>query len=296
MAADSFNTDYFNDAWMAYFLNNTTLPTNFPGTSSGPNVWLGLSTTIPTRDQSSNGGTNWNVTELSGGGYARVQLACSTANFKKVVPGTYAVISCPPFPVPSSTQSTNGLPVLAICFFDAASGGNLLHADTRLINPQWFDNQRGALCIPDGFLRVGIRCYGARRGIISEYLADAFVAHNYAGGNLIASRAGLGFGIYIRLLTSMPSPATAGALIGTGWQYTGGCYLWNKIKMGIYANSAQLIGVAGAQADLPCFAACDASSSGNLLFAGPLNAPCGVSALSNLPTIYPNGLQLGLGR
>lgn len=64
-------------------------------------------------------------TEPTGGGYARVALANSTANFSSPVNGRVSVTEDVTFPM---TTSALGI-VYAVGIFDSASGGHLLYYD-----------------------------------------------------------------------------------------------------------------------------------------------------------------------
>jgi hypothetical protein len=292
MAAESFNTDYFNQSWMAYLLVGTSLPANFP--ASGGTVYLGLSTTIPDREGN-------NVTEPSGGAYARLAIACSTARFVKKAPGIYAVksdLSTPAFlqfAIPTAAWTASQAPVISFCFFDALTNGNLLHVDTRIINPQWIDMKAGRLQIPDCWIRVGIREYGQDRVCISHYLSDALMAANYNAASAPTSLSS--GGVWPRLTQTLPLPTDTGATLTLDQPYATAITgpNWTNLKPGVYGNTYEELGAAAYSLNFAGWAACDASANGHLLWAGAVNPPGSTTTFGPLPVINPFCLQLGLG-
>ena len=105
MAASS---QYLAEALLAYMLQNPATPIAKLST-----VYLALCTTVPT---SATAGT-----EVSGGGYARVAIACNTTNFT-IATDVLTLAVAATFPTATASWGT----VVAFQFYDAATGGNPL--------------------------------------------------------------------------------------------------------------------------------------------------------------------------
>ncbi len=105
MAATS---QYLSEDLLAYMFQDPATPIAKLST-----VYLALCTTVPT---SATAGT-----EVSGGGYARVAIACNTTNF--TIATDVLTLAVPArFPRCSASWGT----VVAFQFYDAATGGNPL--------------------------------------------------------------------------------------------------------------------------------------------------------------------------
>lgn len=87
-----------------------------------PTMWAGIFSTAPTMPAGTGG------TELSGGGYARVQVSGNMAASSGGVATSNADISFP------EATSNWGTPA-AIGYWDASTGGNLLLVDSALSSP-----------------------------------------------------------------------------------------------------------------------------------------------------------------
>jgi hypothetical protein len=98
------------------YTNNKVLDLLFGATSYAPpgTVYLGLSL-----NASNKGG---NVTEPSGGGYARVALANNPTTFPAASGGTKSNSTAAAFPAPTANWGT----VQSLFIADAPSGGNVL--------------------------------------------------------------------------------------------------------------------------------------------------------------------------
>jgi hypothetical protein len=108
-------TDYLEQSLGNHLLRSST----FPKPSS---LYIGLFTAMPISDNGTGG------IEVSGNGYARVQIACQDSNWSAPVggDGTFKNLNAIVFPQPTDTWGT----VIGCGFFDSASSGNLLMIGT----------------------------------------------------------------------------------------------------------------------------------------------------------------------
>lgn len=118
-------------AAMSDYLENKLIDFVFRGQSYTPpgNTWIGLLTTA-----ANDANTGSNVVEVSGGGYARVQIASTLLNWSGTQSssatttstgnsGTTYNINAITFPVPTGA---NWGVITSFGMFDASSGGNML--------------------------------------------------------------------------------------------------------------------------------------------------------------------------
>ena len=102
-------TNYSADAWLAYIVGKTAMPTL-------PTAYLALFTAVGT-----DAGTGF--TEVSGGGYARVLTSAATWNAASgTSPSTNSNAASISFPTSTGSWGT----VIAWGLYDAPTGGNLL--------------------------------------------------------------------------------------------------------------------------------------------------------------------------
>jgi hypothetical protein len=298
---DRFNTDYFNDSIMANQFLGSSIPSNFPpngGTNGGGDhcVWLALSTTMP--DQQGN-----NFTEPSGNGYARVPLTTKSGGQFSVLEASSSVPTNGIFtnnvgvqwPFPTGTWGS-GKPIQAMGLFDVSANGNLLAVDCRIIVPTVIGANTPPPFIPPYSLRVGVNAGWGRRGMTSQFAAYGVSSYCFIANSITTPTT------YIALCTQIPLPTDTGSTItepsGNGYSRFATSGNWQKIKPGRYANSTvwNLAYPTGAWGSPPAFAVCNASSAGNILFAGLLNPPPYIDQNNQCPPFLVNGLQVFLGQ
>lgn len=295
-----FNTDYFNDTLVAYQIGVGSLPGTFlpngQTDSNGNNcAWIGLSTTVP--DEAGN-----NVTEPIGGGYVRQPLITIPVNgnfscqFTKYAPGLYYNNVPVAWMGPSVAWAG---PAVAVCVWDAKTSGHLLAVDASLDQTisDTFISQ--APFIQAGGLIVGINPGWKRGGMISQKAADLFAAYCYTNASYSIPAS-----IYAALLNSIPLPSDTGTITGASYEPNGNNYsrynlsfFWHQVKPGIYGNSlvAAFALPTGTWSNrMVAWAAVDALTHGNMLYAGRLNPPKQFNP-SNPAVFAQYGLQLGLG-
>lgn len=113
-------TDYTENNLLAFLFRGVAFPA--PG-----NIYVGLYTTVPSADAGTGG------TEVSGGAYARQQVARGTAEWKDPSAATQGEtnnVNAVTFPVASANWGT----VVAAGVFDASTGGNLLYFANLVAN------------------------------------------------------------------------------------------------------------------------------------------------------------------
>lgn len=281
-----FGTNYANDAIAAFITSATAFPPKFPplGDTNGAGyncIWVGLSYTYPDQD-----GNDFNEPSISASGvngYARQPLITSPSNKAQwtclyggsAVHGLYVNTSGVQFPNPSGTWSTSpSLPMVAVGYFDQASGGNLLAVDAT-IPPVFAFAGTPAPYFPPGSLVYGINSGWERRGLMSEWLANQVSAYMLTAGSLSTPD------FYLALCTKVPLPSDTGSTISevassNGYvRFHAGNNNWTPVKKGRYGN-AIFWGFAlptGTWNNCPAWAALDASSAGHLLFGGLLDPP-----------------------
>lgn len=105
---------------ITFFSSNRILDFNFGATSYTPpaNYFFGLSQTTPAQD-----GTN--VTEPSGGSYARVSFANNKTNFGNAASSSLTNLVAIQFPESTASWGT----ITNVVLYDASSSGNLYYFD-----------------------------------------------------------------------------------------------------------------------------------------------------------------------
>ncbi|MDE2097175.1 MAG: hypothetical protein KGL39_08005 [Patescibacteria group bacterium] len=306
------NTDYYNQSIMADLAANTfpaSLPANFPpkgGADPATNncIWVGLATLIP--DQS----FSFSIGEPSTGGYARQPLitkvndGLSSVQFYKQAPGMYGNTVGVQFPAPTANWSTN--PIVAVTFWDVASGGNLLSWDGGIV-PFFALTGMPGVYFPPGSLRVGINPGWGRRGMISEFLADAVCATLYTNAGFSGTAS------WVALCKTRPLPsdtdisssrevlspyggnppnysrASIGSLTAVGpGRYGNSGAVQFAYPTGTW-NTAMAWGLVSGQGS-------SGGNVGNLWFAGLLDPPRTMDQYRGSVWFPINGLQVGLGQ